>query len=158
MERPCWRIWTVSPPAPASGTCKPRAAKPPKVRTDRVVPWTFEQVQDQRAHLPRQYAILIDLAAGCGLRQGEILALGADDVDYDKAMIRIRRQLKIVRNRLVFAEPKGRNSREVPLPGYVAAELKRYTAEFSPVSVALPWVVPTGKLVSVDLVVYGRTK
>lgn len=68
----------------------------------------------------------------CGLRQGELLALRWLDVDWSAKVIRVRRNF--TRGR--FGKPKSRrSSRSVPMPGRIAAELKRlhrassYTAD-----------------------------
>src|SRR4051794_23882918 len=89
------------------------------------------------------------------MRQGEVLGLAADDIDFDKGIIRVRRQIRIVRAKLVFAEPKGRKTREVPLPSSVAERLREHIAEFLPRSISLSWETPTGKSVAVDLIIYG---
>jgi integrase len=141
----------------AKNPCAARSAKPPKPRTARVVPWTKETVSEVRRCMDPRYRVAVDLGAGCGLRQGEILALSDIDIDSDKKLLRVERQLKIVGNRLVLALPKGRKVREVPFPDSVAARLNDHLAESPPVTVALPWEVPSGRLVSVRLIVYGKT-
>ncbi|MEV6845452.1 site-specific integrase [Actinoplanes sp. NPDC051411] len=135
--------------------CRARSAKPAKLRSIRVVPWEIEQVEALRSNLPRRYKILIDLGAGCGMRQGEILGLAVDDIDFEKQIIRVRRQIRIVRAKLVFAEPKGRKTREVPLPSSVAERLREHIAEFSPRPIALPWETPSGKPGAAHLVILG---
>ena len=89
------------------------------------------------------------------MRQGEVLGLAVDDIDFDKETVRVRRQIKIVRAKLVFAEPKGRKTREVPLPSSVAERLREHIAEFPPRPIVLPWETPTGKPVAADLILYG---
>ena len=58
----------------------------------------------------------------------------------------------MVRNRLVFALPKGRKTRDVPLPDSVATDLAAHLAAFPPAAVTLPWEQPGGELVTVRLV------
>jgi integrase len=135
--------------------CRARSAKPAKLRSVRVVPWKLEQVEALRSNLSWRYQILIDLGAGCGMRQGEILGLATDDIDFEKEIVRVRRQIRIVRAKLVFAEPKGRKTREVPLRSSVAERLRGHIAKFAPRSIALPWETPTGKPATADLIVYG---
>lgn len=135
--------------------CRARSAKPPKLRSVRVVPWKLEQVEALRSNLSQRYKILIDLGAGCGMRQGEVLGLAAEDIDFGKEIIRVRRQIRIVRAKLVFAEPKGRKTREVPLPSSVAGPLREHLLEFPPRLIALPWETPTGKPTAADLIIYG---
>jgi hypothetical protein len=47
--------------------------------------------------------------------------------------------MKIVRNRMIFALPKHRKKREVPLPARVLDAIKEHQQRFSPLRVTLPW-------------------
>jgi integrase len=67
------------------------------------------------AGLPDRYQILVALAAGCGLRQGEAFGLSVDDIDFLRGVIHVRRQVKLIHSRQVFAPPKGGKERDVPL-------------------------------------------
>jgi integrase len=61
-------------------------------------------------------------AAMCGLRQGELVALRWQDVDWNAKLIRVRRNF--TRGR--FGTPKSRrSSRAVPMPAKVAAALRQ---------------------------------
>jgi integrase len=63
------------------------------------------------------------VAAMCGLRQGELIALRWRDVDFGARVIRVRRSF----TRGKFGTPKSRrSSRAVPMPERVAAELARH--------------------------------
>jgi integrase len=64
---------------------------------------------------PPGLRITATLAAGCGLRQGEVFALAVDDVDFLRRFVQVRRQVMLVRGAYVFALPKGEKAREVPL-------------------------------------------
>src|SRR5206468_9994613 len=75
-------------PRPPSSTLFPyttlfRSCCPakPKAEPRRVVPWTREQVHAVRHALPAAYAVFATIAAGLGLRQGEVFGLSPDDVD-----------------------------------------------------------------------------
>ena len=70
-------------------------------------PWRLEQVTAVSAALPDRYQVMVALAAGCGLRQGEAFGLGVDDGDFLGGMIHVRRQAKLIGSRQVFAPPKG---------------------------------------------------
>jgi integrase len=72
------------------------------------------------------------------MRQGEVFGLAADDVDFLRRVVHIRRQVKIVGARLVFGPPKGGKERDVPLPESVALRLSAHIAKFPPVTVTLP--------------------
>ncbi|WP_256925139.1 site-specific integrase [Streptomyces sp. Amel2xC10] len=96
-----------------------------------------------REALPDRYRILLVIGAGLGLRQGEALGLSADDVDFEKEVVHVRRQIKMVRAKLCFALPKGRKVRDVPLPASVARAIRQHMEQFAPVPVTLPWDDPT---------------
>lgn len=142
----------------AKNPCHARASRAPRVVPEKVVPWTSDRVFAVQAKMPPRYRVAVDLGAGCGMRQGEILALGIDEVDDERGTMHIVRQLKIVGNRLVFALPKGRKTRDVPLSRRVAARIARHVDEFPPVPVTLPWETPTGKPTTVDLIIAGKTR
>jgi integrase len=102
-----------------------RAPRPGRAR---VIPWTAERVAAVRAGLPAHYAALADAGAGLGLRQGEGFGLAVDDVDFLRRMVHVRRQVRIVGGKLVFAAPKGGKERDVPLPDTVALRLSAHIA------------------------------
>src|SRR6266536_989502 len=62
--------------------CAAASVKPPAAVRRRVVPWTGEQVAAVRAALAERYRATVDVAAGCGLRQGEVFGLAVEDVDW----------------------------------------------------------------------------
>jgi integrase len=72
----------------------------PKPASRKIVPWTAGQVEAVREALPAPYRALMDLGAGLGLRQGEILGLAVEDVDFLRKVVHVRRQVRIVRTRL----------------------------------------------------------
>ncbi|WP_218671556.1 site-specific integrase [Microbispora sp. GKU 823] len=111
----------------------------PKVVKKKLVPWTAEQVLGMADVLPRQYAATVAAGAGLGLRQGEIFGLSPDDIDWLRGVVHVNRQVKVLKNRLVFALPKGEKTREVPLPESVKLTLSEHMREFPPVDVTLPW-------------------
>jgi integrase len=88
--------------------CRAASVKPPASDRPRVRPWPAEQVTAVRAALPARYAAMVEMAAGCGLRQGEVFGLAVEDVDWLRQVVHVRRQVKMVGSRLVFAPPKGR--------------------------------------------------
>lgn len=65
-----------------------------------------------------RFRAMSELAAGCGLRQGELFGVAVDDFDWlaTRKIARVRRQMNIVRGRLVFAPPKGDRFPMFPLP------------------------------------------
>ncbi|MEU1600263.1 hypothetical protein ABZ468_47825 [Streptomyces sp. NPDC005708] len=67
-----------------------------------------------RAGLPERYRAIVDLGAGCGLRQGEIFGLALNNIS-DLGWLYVRQQVKKVHGTLVFAPPKRGKLRDVPL-------------------------------------------
>lgn len=133
--------------------CTLPTVKPPKASGARVVPWPAAQVDHVREALPARYAALVDLGAGLGLRQGEAFGLAAEDIDWLRRVVHVRRQVRIVGSTMTFAPPKGGKERDVPLADSVALRLSAHIAAHSPAPVTLPWKVPDGKPVTVALVI-----
>ncbi len=69
----------------------------------------------------------------------------------DGSIIRVVRQVKLIRGRAVFAPPKCNKERDVPLPPSVAEALRAHMDAFKPVEITLPWRNPDGPKVSARL-------
>lgn len=131
--------------------CSAKSVKQPRPAHRQVIPWTYDEVSAIRAGLLPRYRPLVDLGAGCGLRQGEIFGLSPDDFDFDGGWLHVRRQVKRVYSRLVFGLPKNDKERRVPLPASIGAVIQAY--DVAPVAVRLPWEDPASdELVTVPLV------
>jgi integrase len=122
--------------------CRSSTVRPPAAPPGRVEAWLPERVLAVREALPDRYQFLVVIGAGLGLRQGEALGLSSEDVDFDKEVVHVRRQVKMVRARLCFALPKGRKVRDVPLPISVARAIREHRERFAPVPIELPWDDP----------------
>lgn len=99
------------------------------------------------------------VAAAAGLRQGEIFGLAVDDIDFLRRTIHVVRQVKYVRNQLVFAPPKYGTGRDVPLSDSSAFVLSEHLRKFPPTVVELPWGDPNApkvRRVKVPLVFTSR--
>lgn len=125
--------------------CHAKSVKAPKAEQRKIVPWTVERAAAVIKALPDRYACMGILGAGCGLRQGEILGLGPDDIDFLRGIVHVRRQVKHVKYRRVFAPPKGGKIRDVPLPPKVAAALSAHLKLFPARLVTLSWRTPDGE-------------
>ena len=118
----------------------------PKPDRKVVVPYTQQQVQDIRANLKERYRIVVEAGTLAGLRIGEILGLSPDDIVGDD--LHIQRQVRENTKRTggrVFALPKGRKTRLVPLTKY----LKEFLLSHPTSEVTLPWDSISGKPVTV---------
>jgi integrase len=105
--------------------------------------WEAGEVHAIRAGLPGHYQIIPDLGVGAGHRQGEAFGFSPDDVDEDRMVIHMRRQLLWENSsRPYFKLPKGKKERDVPLsPGLLAA-IRAHEEKYPPVTVTLPWQGP----------------
>lgn len=146
-------------------TKNPVAAKSvtlPPVIKKKVVPWTGEQATAMREQLPGHAKAMVDVAAGLGLRQGEVFGLSPDDVEWlaTEPVVHVRRQVKWARQvsaddktrrAMVFAAPKGGKVREVPLPESVKLALAQHMEAHPAAAVTLPWKSPGGDPATVKL-------
>ncbi|MFE1295772.1 tyrosine-type recombinase/integrase [Streptomyces sp. NPDC058731] len=132
--------------------CRSSSVRAPKLDPRRIVPWPRERVLAVRSALSEQYRPMVDLAGGCGLRQGEVFGLAVEDVDFIEGVIHVVRQVKLIRNRPVFAPPKGAKERTVPLPESVARSITNHISQHPPASVTLPWRAVDGPPVTSSLI------
>jgi integrase len=135
-----------------------KSVKQPRAPHRKVVPWPRAWVTDMRSALPTRYQAMIDIAAGCGLRQGEIFGLAVEDLDLEENTLTVRRQIKRVDNRLVFGLPKSDKERIVPLPGRVLAALRDHMASFPATLSTLPWEDPTSSQTVTARLIFTNAK
>ncbi len=131
--------------------CKAGTVKSPKVPDRKITPWPASRVAAVRLGLPKPYRAMADAGAGLGLRQGEVLGLSPDDIDWLRQVVHVRRQVKIVGGRRILASPKGSRDRDVPLPESVSLRLAAHLQAHPARSVTLPWETTTGEPVTVAL-------
>jgi len=116
----------------ASNPCRAASVRLPKRDTRRVEPWPVEQVHAVVEALPERYSATAVIAAGCGLRQGEVFGLRVRDVDFLRRRLHVEQQVKIVRSRVEIDRPKGGKTRKVPLPDAVAEALAEHLRRYPP--------------------------
>ncbi|MFF4367776.1 tyrosine-type recombinase/integrase [Streptomyces sp. NPDC001594] len=114
----------------------------PKAPEDQREAWLLETAQRVRDVINQRYRIAVVVALGCGLRQGEVFGLSPADVDFERGLIRVRRQVQLLYGRLYFTLPKGGKTRVVDMPPSVAAELRAHFLQLPAVEVELPWGGP----------------
>lgn len=104
----------------------------PKVQRGDVRAPSTGEVLAVAAAAPARLRALVVLAAGSGLRSGEMLGLDVDRVDFLRREVRVDRQLVYVSGRPPFlGPPKTPESvRTVPLPAFVVDELAAHLAAF----------------------------
>jgi integrase len=139
--------------------CKAGSIRAPRLETRKVVPWTGERVGAVREALSARDRIVVDLAAGLGLRQGEVFGLSPDDVDFLRGTVEVCRQVKLLGgNKQIFGLPKGNKVRTVPLPSEVRDLLAAYLREHPARPVTLPWRSLDGEPVTARLVLTNRER
>jgi len=139
--------------------CRARSVRRPRRGHHKVVPWPKDRVLAVRDELPEQYQLIVWLGAGLGLRQGEIFGLSPDDIDVERGEIHVRRQVKLLYgNTQIFALPKGRKVRDVPLPDAVLEAINAHVTARPPVDVTLPWEKSEGKRMTFTVLLYSREK
>lgn len=137
--------------------CRASSVNRPKRLQRKFTPWSPERVAAVRAELPEKFELAAVLGAGLGLRQGEIFGLSPDDVDFLRGHVEVRRQVKVFNgNKLVFALPKGRKTRRVPLPESVRDAIAAHLTLHPARSVTLPWDTTDGAPRTVDLLLTTR--
>lgn len=114
--------------------------KPPTPPKSKAQAWPIPRVFAVREELGARYRILMDLAVGAGLRQGEAFGFSPDDVNGE--VVHVTRQIVKVGSKLAFAPPKGDKEREAPCPAELAIAIKEHVSTFGCIEVTLPWVDP----------------
>ena len=88
---------------------------------------------------PSRYDVLPYLGAATGERQGEMFAIDAEqDIDFLRRVLHVRRQVKIIRGKQVFAPIKNDKVHDVPLTDDDVVMLSEYIREYPPEKVTLP--------------------
>lgn len=117
------------------------------------VPLTLDELDALAAALgPSRYEVLPYLGAATGQRQGEMFAIDAErDIDFLRRVLHVRRQVKLIRGRQVFAPLKNDKNHDVPLTDAAAVLLSEYIRAYPPERVTLPWVKADGEPVTFTL-------
>ncbi|MEV0779249.1 tyrosine-type recombinase/integrase [Streptomyces sp. NPDC050428] len=123
--------------------CRSQTTVRPPSRPERKArAWQKARVLAVREAMPDRFQAMVDIGVGAGLRQGEVFGLAVEDVDEDEGVLHVRRQVKKIGAKLVYALPKGRKTRTVPVPPYLLARIAAHMAGFPPQKVELPWGDP----------------
>ena len=134
--------------------CRAGSVRTPRLDPRKVVPWPVERVGSVRDALADRYRVVATLAAGLGLRQGEVFGLAVEDVDFLRGTVKVRRQVRLFSTGgQAFRLPKGRKDRTIPLPNSVRDALAAHLAAYPARSVTLPWDTTEGGPVTVELIV-----
>ena len=95
---------------------------------------------------PSRYEVLPYLGAATGMRQGEMFAVDAgQDIDFLRRVLHVRRQVKIIKGKEIFAPIKNDKAHDVPLTDDDVVMLSEYIRAYPPEKVTLPWVKADGE-------------
>jgi len=98
-----------------------------------LVPISTETVLALRDALPERYSAFVILAAGTGMRRGEILGLTLDRIALDFGTVRVDRQLarSSRASKPVWCPPKTESStRTIPVAAVVVEAIKQHDEDF----------------------------
>lgn len=111
---------------PCTGT------KLPKVTRRKVQPISTAHLSAIVGCIPARHRALVVMAAGTGLRQGELFGLTIDRLNLDERTVVVDRQLINIQGKApLFAPPKSEASvRIVPLPDSVIDALRTHLSQF----------------------------
>lgn len=109
-----------------------KGARLAKAETVPLVPMTPEQVRAISHSMAEHVRCAVVVAAGTGLRQGELFGLGSDRVDFMRRELRVDRQLWTpAKGRPFLKAPKSANSyRTIALSSLVVDALSAHVATF----------------------------
>jgi integrase len=104
------------------------AIRPPRVPRNELTVWTgAEAKRFLEASAPHRLHALFVLALLTGMRRGELLGLGWDDLDLERARLTVRRNLVYTPGLLELSKPKTSGShRTVPLSSGVIEVLREH--------------------------------
>lgn len=111
---------------PASGVSLPR----PRATEKRYL--THAQVAELAELCGPEYRLVVQFLAYTGLRWGEMAALRVGRVHFLRRRIEVAESVSPVKGVMTFGSTKGHESREVPLPRFLALELSAQVAGKGP--------------------------
>lgn len=100
---------------------------------------TGDQVHQAAETILARYAAAVYLAAGCGLRWGEVFGMEVDGVDFLRREVDVRQQLKCVDGRppYIGKVKTSTSARTAELPSVTAAALTEHLKRFEPVEIKI---------------------
>jgi integrase len=135
--------------AVADEAIKKNPAKSPVVQTPvhqapEIQVWADEVIAFLIDAHPDSLRAVPELAASCGMREGELFGIALEDFDYGEKVVRVRRQVKRLGSTYVFALPKNDSERIIPLSDWDIGAVRRHAEKYPPRPYTLPWEKPGG--------------
>lgn len=101
------------------------------VKDKRVEFWTIDEYEKfaYQAMVDPEFYYCYEVLYWCGLREGEMLALTRNDIDFDARTIRVNKTFSQHHGKDIVSTPKTESSvRKVSIPDFLCDELKEYLA------------------------------
>lgn len=101
------------------------------VKDKRVEFWTIDEYEKfaYQAMVDPEFYYCYEVLYWCGLREGEMLALTRNDIDFDTRTIRVNKTFSQHHGKDIVSTPKTESSvRKVSIPDFLCDELKEYLA------------------------------
>lgn len=101
-------------------------------RQHEVIPATLDELVTLTSAMPERYRLLVQLAAFCALRFGELTELRRGDVDTKEGVLRISRGVVLVKGQFVEKTPKTRAGiRRVAIPPHLMPMVRDHLLRFT---------------------------
>lgn len=116
----------------------------PATTLKRVTPLGLEVVEQLSARTPPQWRAAVTLAASTGMRQGEVLGLTVDRIDFLRRTVTLDRQMMTIAGRVPFLAPlkTKASNRTIPLPQVAVDALAEQLRMSRSDPVMLTWETP----------------
>lgn len=103
-------------------------------RRSKTEPATIDELRAIRENMPDRLRLAVDLAAWCGLRQGEILELRRADIDLAGGIVHVRRAVTRVPGEapLVGSTKSAAGVRDVSIPPHVLPAVEHHLSRHVP--------------------------
>jgi len=111
-----------------------RGIRLPKIEKIRVEPLETDEVVALADAVDDRYRALVVLAAGTGMRQGEVFGLTLPRLDLLRRVVKVQQQLITIQGRVPYLGPPKTEAsvRTIPLPLIVVDSVAAHLAEYEP--------------------------
>ena len=103
-----------------------------KAKSHEMLFWTQEEYQKFAFAVmdkPVSY-YAFEMLYWCGIREGELLALTAEDFDFERGTVKINKSYQRIGDRDVITEPKTpKSNRVIKMPDFLAEEMQEYLSK-----------------------------
>jgi integrase len=113
-------------PGKTPQTSPPKPRKPSVHQASEIQVWADEVIACLIDAHPDSLRVLPELAASCGMREGELYGVALEDFGFDEKVVRVRRQVKRLDDLYVFALPKNDRERIIPLSDWDIQAVRRH--------------------------------